>query len=597
MKKGLLALMVVAMVAMAVPAGALAPTIDPLPAVIIGSAGDTADSGGTTLHLFRYNNILDISATSRITWNNADLGFGPEQMHAYYMMESAISPIKASTSQRLVSQISAGEIALIQSDGTRPSAAKEITDDAGNGGVADFWFLSLVNNASGATDSYSATAAANGSSAAAYNFDPEVLTLVLVDGDFPTTALAQAETTIYTVADAEDGWSPAALEVLNLNFANNQNNWWYNPNLPGGAQTLAASSVGDLGLTMNGVASSNVVYGAWVSSTNGTAAQAVVDVDAAAQAGLVFRGTFTLAGSAATQDTTPGYRVMASSEGLTHLAGLAVFAVEGFFGPSQAGNTDAIVYWQTPTTLTEYGDAGALAGGIQTGVDFRDYILEFDLIDFVPADTGQIGLLNCLVELVAEPEVVSNVITWGSGNTAFDGDLQVSGWVNSASDGGLAGVTVGTANITANSITMTAGTSSFGYKAIGMFGTASALPAWTSDQLVRVQSQWATSVTNATPTWRMLTLPVNSTGATGAVTWFDVYDNIAIKPLYTPGTIAAAPAAGGSTLNSFIYTHTALAGGKLSPNIDCYNIGASNGWPSATATLTLSAYGYDVVAP
>jgi len=605
MKKGLLALMVVAMVAMAVPAGALAPTIDPLPGVILGSAGETADVGGETYHLFRYNNILDITASSKIHWNNEDLGFGDAQKHAYYMMESAASPIIASTASRFVTQVTAADIAAIQTAGTRPAPAKEITDAAGDGGVSDFFFLSLVNNPSAATNSYTATAADNGRPATAFAFDPEVLTLVVADGDFPTTAMAQAEMTVYTVAGEEDGFSPAAIEMYAANFANAQNNWWWNtfaPQVNGATVVLGQHPVNDGGLTIQGSASAgpaNIYYGAWVSSTDGAAAASVVDVDVASQTGLIFRATYTLSGSAATDAATPGYRLMASSEGLTHLAGMAVFAGEGYFGPSQAGNLHAMIFWQTPTTLNGFGDADIQAT-VQAPKDYRDYIMEFDMVDFVAADTGSIGLLNLLVEMVAEPDVASNLITWGSGATGFDGDLAVSGWnVGSSADTNplsYLGYTIGTATRTANSIVMGAGTSAAGYKAIGMFGSASALPAWTSNQLVRVQSTWATSVTNATPTWRMLTLPVNSSGLSGAITWFDAYDGSTIKTLYSPGTLATSPVAGGSTINSFIWTATALAGGKLSPNIDCYSVGAIGSWPNSTSNMTLSRFSYDVMA-
>lgn len=595
MKKGLLALMVVAMVAMAVPAGALAPTIETLPAVIIGDAGDTFDDGGTTLHLFRYNNILDISASNKITWNNADLGFGTGQMHAYYLMESAGSPIMASTSQRFVDQATPADIAAIQSDGTRPAAAAEITDDAGDGGASDFFYLSLVNNPSAATDSYTATAEANGRPAADYNFDPEVMTLALVDGDFPTTAVSTADMTIYTVAGEEDGFSPAAIEVVDIDFANNQNNWVFQTNAT--FQT-PGNSVGDLGLTIQGAgtaSTSNIYFGSWASSIAGAVAQPIIDVDEAAQAGMAFRGTFTLAGSAATAAASPGYRIMYSAEGFTHLGGIAIFALPdtGFIAPSQAGAIDIMVYWQPPFSLTEYGDAGVLAT-VQSGKDFRDYIINFDMVDFVAADTGAVGLQNMLVELISEPEVSSSMIAWGGGQTSFSGDLNVSGWTALSQD--PAGLGLGSATVGANSITLTAGSAATGYQAVGMFGTASALPTWSSDELVRVQSTLATSLTNGTPTLRLLVLPVDSGGAGTAVTWFDVYGGETAKTLYSPGTAPAAPASGGSTINSFCYTHTAPAGAKLSPFVDCYNVGAVGSWPSATATVTLSSYAFDVVA-
>lgn len=601
MKKGLLALMVVAMVAMAVPAGALAPTIETLPAVLIGSAGDTFDDGGTIMHLFRYNNILDISASNKITWNNADLGFGTGQMHAYYMMESAASPIMASTSQRFVDQVTAADLAAISVDGTRPAAAAEITDDAGNGGASDFFMLSLVNNPSAATDSYSATAEANGRPAADYDFTPEVMTLALVDGDFPTDAMSSATMTIYTVASEEDGFSPAAQVVADINFVDNQNNWVFQT--APGFQT-PAHSAGAIGLTIQGSGSASgsaIYFGSWASSTNGTSAQPVIDVNKALQTGMLFRGTFTLGGTAATDAATPGYRIMYSAEGFTHLGGMAVFAGTGFVGPSQAGAMDAMVYWQPPFSLTQYGDTDILTT-VQSGKDFRDYIINFDMADYVASDTGAIGLQNMLVELILEPEVTSSLITWGSGNTPFQGDLQVSGWL--ALDADPAGLGQGTGSVTANTVTLTAGNAALGYKAVGMFGTASGLPAWTSNQLVRVQSRLATSSTNATPTLRLLTLPVDSSGVGTAFTWFDVFDGDTAKTLYNPGTAAAAPVSGGSTVNSYLYTHTGVAGGKLSPNIDCYN--ASNGgvlvpstgqtWPNNTATLTLSQYGFAVVA-
>lgn len=605
MKKGLiLALTMVAMVALVLPASAIAPIIEPLPGVVIGDAGDTDGSGATIKHLFRYTNIMNIADSDKITWGNVDLGFGNDQKHAYYM-STPTGQIQASTAQRLVTEITAGDIAAMESTGARPAFEKEITDNGGNGGTPDFFWLSLANNMSAATNAYTATAAANGRLLSEYTtLAPAVVTLVLADGDFPTTAVAQADFDVYTVAGEEDGFSGGGVQVYAEGFSADANGWFWKFDNPGGGILSTPAGVWSGGaLTMQrGTNSSAIYYGTWASGLPGgvSGAEPVVPVTAADMTGSILRATFTMTSSAANAVDTPGFRLFYLSEAFTHLGGIS--AVSGAWvgssvlGPNSSAPKDIKVYWTPQFAFSEMGDSGKLAT-VTAGNDLRDYFINFDMIGYEGSDSGILGLSNVLVEKIARPDSGTALVKWGGSDNAFNGSLSTFGWNNSNQDAS-GGLGLGTANIGATSIVLNAiSANNAGYKAVGLFANASALPAWQSAKLIRMSTTIANSAADNAPTFRILTLAVKPTDGGGlAPTWVDAFGSDVARSVWTPSAgDNVAPPAGGAAVETYIYTHTAGAGadaGVLAPQIDCYATGLQSGWPAQSANLTISKVDY-----
>jgi len=105
MKKGMtIALLMVAMVALAASTSAMAPTINELPAVIIGDAGDVSGAGTTALHLLRYENVIDLSgAITR--YNNPT---STDYMSVFYAVSG--TTLKVSNTTAIIPAMSAGEI-------------------------------------------------------------------------------------------------------------------------------------------------------------------------------------------------------------------------------------------------------------------------------------------------------------------------------------------------------------------------------------------------------------------------------------------------------------------------------------------------------
>jgi len=597
MKKGLiLALTMVALVAMVLPVSAIAPIIEQLPSVIIGDNGDVSGSGASAQHLYRYTNIMNIATSAKVTWGNVDLGFGDAQKHAYYMSSDA--NVKAYTASAAVTQVSPADIAAIQTSGTKPATGREITG-------SNFFWLSLANNMSGATSVYTATPATNGLTAAQFtpSAAPAAFTLVLADGDFPTTAVAQSDFSVYTVAGSDDGFSGLAVQVYTAGFATGSDGWvWKNNTDP----TLNNANHGTTAGSLTASLASNTSkpsFGTWTTG-DGTNPKTMVPVVGAT--GNIFRGTFTISSTAANADNTPGYRVFYQSEAFTHLGGVSLNSMQSIvgqvFAPSTAGTKDVVVYWAPPFTLTEYSDTGKLAT-VQTGKDFRAYFLAFDLVGYEASDTGVLGLDNVNIEMIARPDASSSVISWGTGGTPFNSTLTTAGW--SANTSGLGvGIGAGTANVSlANTITMQATAATTGIVSVGPFANATSLPAWTSDQLIRTNVTMASSNVNAAPTFRVLTLAVTSAGAVRAFTWVDAFTGDTAKGLYAPAgnTAPAAPATAGSNIECYLYTHVSN-GGVLEPYVDCYTIGpvlhsgSGTSWPAETATLTMSKFQYELCA-
>jgi len=621
MKKGLiLALTMVAMVALVMPVLALAPLVEPLPNVIIGDNEAGQIDTGSGKHLFTYNNVMNIATSSKIQWRNAALGFGDAQKHAYYMCTPA-GGVQVSTPSRLVTEVTTGDVANIMTAGAAPAAAKQITSSAGTAQTSDFYFLSLATNMSGATSSYTATAAANGKTVAQLVTAPVDVTLVVVDGDYPTTAVGTAvgggpvdPFTVYTVVGGDDGFSGGATAIYTEPFATDQDGWFWKADVGGSIIALGAGTYANGGVTMAPAAGSGIHFGTWASGKPGgvTGAETVIDVSQATMASNILRGTFHLTSTSTNGANTLGFRLLYLSAAFNHLGGVThydsgVGADAALDAPTSSSPKDIKVYWAAPFQLAEWSDTGKLATA-QAGTDFRDYFINFDAVQVSASDSGSLTLDNVLIEMIAAPSGTP-ALAWGASPAhAFNDALSAFGW-NSGTGTGDAAFSLGTAVIGATNFTITAG-ANLSYKAVGPFanGTGVLDHQAQAQKLLINTARVATSNVDATPVYRIITLSTTSAGVGLAWIWGDVFDTgsaVTSKNFWGPsaGDAASAPTTGGVDVVSYVFTHSGQAGAKLGPQFDCYNLGPQTGalgngaWPSANATLTVSSFTMAIAAP
>ena len=318
-KKGLLlSVLVVAVVAIAVPAGARAPIVNPLPDIIIGDLGGDYHST-TGLHLLRYLNITNIGAEGWIKTQNS---MGTTNLSIYYASYSAIVDpdssvlIKASNTTAIIEPLTDVERQILTGSLLAPlGEAKKI-----NGG--GFAWLSLINTVTTSeplTDAYSATVLANG----------------MVSGDFPAGWDAPSTLTIYALERAWDGaatvpllstasslaWSVIGAydrqgstnPLADLDFSAGANGWVPGspgPSLPDYDVVGAFHNGSGLAFTAPGD-NTVAIYGLWQSGTGGTTVAPFIDADEVSVGeNSMIHLTATLGSDAATAAACPGYRIL-----------------------------------------------------------------------------------------------------------------------------------------------------------------------------------------------------------------------------------------------------------------------------------------------
>jgi hypothetical protein len=623
MKKGfLLSVLVVAVVAIAVPAGARAPIVNPLPDIIIGDVGDV--DAGTGKRLLRYLDIVNVGAEG---WIKTQNGMGTTNLSIYYASYSAIVDpdssvlIRASNTTAIIDPLTDVQRQILTGSLIPPPGeAKKI-----NGG--GFAWLSLINTAAAAgtlVDAYSATPVDDGLAPGDFPAgwdDPSTLTIYALerawDGAATVPLLSTASSLAWSVIGVDDRQGTTN-PLADLDFSGGTNGWVPGspaPSLPDYDVVGAFHNGRGLAFTAPGD-NTTAMYGLWQSGTGGTTVAPFISADEVTVGeDSMIHLTATLGSDAATAADCPGYRIHYAADAFQHSGGmLASTYVAG--GPSYAPATgvpfDAHLYWAVPYGLTQYRDGELLSdfGTVNPGfADARDYKLQWELVDQEAADAGDIWLSRVQVEALTAPMGNAPAIAWGGTNVPFNDALQ--GFQESLKQPVIDGVTWPRGKVVygpgGTFLDIGAGIGVTGYQEAAPRPTAFNVGLdWTADKLVRYRSTWAAATNvNSCPQLRILVIIWRGTGAANLL-WVDEFGgNGGVKFFMelagmTSQEAPAAPKATGSVLSTYYYTHggnipdplPAPQYSDMAPTVDVYNAGQYDGttWPNQTGLLRLSSF-------
>lgn len=632
MKKGFfVALLMVAVVAMGLPAGATAPTIADLPSIIIGDTGDVYGSGATTaMRLFRYLNVLNLSNPSVIEQHNStDLA----DLHVWMMANTTSEPaeIVASNETVFVANVTEAEYAtLTAASGTVP-AGKEITDSTGG-----FYWLSLMNKtisdattATAATGAYTATAQANGTAeglgwpaGSTGDANPVDMVLLAYDGPIDSvvtgTLVAEGDFTVFTIP-GDDATSGGRTPIITATFDGGDVEGWYcNPSaLSNGSDLLDGtqlidSTAGAIGWncgSATGVPGGGAYVGTWYLGDDGTAAKFLIPGDEETIGPdkiLCARATLTTDQTVAT--SVGGWRLIAISWLTVHWTGISVFSVAtadantaAIDVPLSGSPLEGQIYWAVPYELAGMGDGEAMETGdfsslINPPDDGRDYNLTFDVVDI--DDAGTLLMDAVAIESMARPADRTPQVQYGAGGIDF----------NDANDGYAAlgeaslvalGLTAGTGSVTASRITLTMGTMAD----LGGYYKASPSPVnitatgkfvEVANDLVRVSYNLTSPAPNICPNVRLQAhVFPDSQVAFDNTIWYDQIGPFDSKGIFAgPSNAVGVPRATGSDIDCYRYTHNTGGSRYLMFDLDAYAFAdyySGNGWPAATGSIYVNS--------
>jgi len=604
MKKGLvLTLVLMAMVALVIPAVAKAPIIQDLPNVIIGDSEDTF-TGSQTVYLMRYLNAFDFSNASVIQRQN---GYTDDKFHVFYSQPAAEVPqvaLSGPPGTNLVAKLSTTEANNLINGTLVPAANQEVV----RGGSGYFW-ASLVNSTinPAAKSAYDMTAQVDGTARAAYpanSADPGTATLTVyaVENDLPTTLVAVGSFTAVSLSNAADG-SAGPQPVYGADFEGNTDGWFAQFQGTGDARLVQATPVtsgtgiGFQGRSDRPTGTELAVWNTWFMSDDGTAAKFLLPGTQAIMSTDVYQLRAVISSTAGSPANSPGFRMFYVNGRFTHMGGKMVLTFgtgDDIQTPSStSGNVQTRVYWAPPFALSGMADGGGMSSF--GGEDVRAYTIMFDITDVEMADTGVVAMESIDVFQMLRPANATPVIGWGTGQ-AFGFNHAQRGWVAGT---GLPGTTfrLGSATIGANTIVLNPTNGTTGYIQVSPNLTLGALDTlsapWTTDVLTRISINVATSNLNATSNIRVLTSVYSGTYVPLSPSWFDMFQSVVIKGYYDASTLYGVPTTSGSDVDTYSYAGTAGTGataGRLVPAVDAYQSGLApgRGWPAENATFTIS---------
>lgn len=622
MRKGFLfILMVVALVALAVPVAARAPIIEELPSVIIGDAEDqlTAD---TAVRLMRFPDIFDMSSSSWIEWRN---GLADADKHVYYTTsDEATGPLYlASNLTAFVTPMTAAQVALLEG-GTEPGGGEITTDGT-------FFWVSLMNDAiaqeatTPPTNAYTEVTADNGTSIADYpagstgTASERTVTLYAIEVEsFPTTAGLHddASFVVTSVQDHADQRGAGVVELFSVTCDGGDQDWVHPP-YPEDDDVEPFDTVvtteGWLGIDCTGTPT-KLGYGFWQSSDaahSGVCPVPVVSADG--MTGRLYRARAVVHNETVSSGADcPQYRLRYSSMANSHQGGAWVITRAddtSVYAPTTGNPVDLLVYWELPLDLSECGDSEKLATlgtnatvAASTGqawdveTDGRAYWLQFDAID-APAqnDDGVVAIESLDVISLVAPATQTPTAEWGGSGTAFnaanDGFITTDVWGASMEDAVTFGFGYGYGNVTASNIELGAMASgnSTGYiyasTEPGNMTAATKVPC-DANKLVRTTIDLSSSAVNETGMWRILVYAKESTGAGNRVMYMEDWFMPTLTKSLTDALggptfmdAPAVPKAAGSIVSVYYFTHDGGPSGSfLHPHIDTFEKVASRPW-------------------
>ena len=587
MRKGILFFLLVAVVAMAVPAGARAPIIGELPAVVIGDNEDQL-AGDTSVRVMKFEDIFNLKTT--VTWQN---GLPDTNKHVYYTTSDVdATPLYlASDDVALIDPMSTVDAAALEAAGTTPTGG-EITKSDGS-----FFWLTLINDAinqaatTPATNAYDANATDNGVAIGSYpalstgeTDSLRTVTLYAVESETlpvdDASLVGKGDFTVYSMAYDDDRFAGREI-VYTIDFSPTDQ---YVPVSASPAWTGITDApskqvnptTGDLEVTC-ATGNTDIRYGGWQSSGDAFAPLPVIP--ATGMSGRILEMAAVVGNDDVTDaDDCPMFRLfyVAASGGHTGGAQFLTRAVDtGVLTPNTASGAKTFyVYWAVPLDLSEYGDGEGVStiGSIVTGkpemgggTDGRDYYIQFDVIDNPGSgdDSGTVYLSSITVSAVPEPVGAADTIIWptdiaftdaANGYIPLTGDPFGKGLSHAAVTAGgleLSGMAVGADPKTGYGYVLTDPAAM----------TAAGQMTADADRLVRMRIQAASADVNTQSFFRMVSWMKGTNGASGLFMTDQFGPNKAkswTASLGGPSVMdaPAVPKAAGSEVDTYHYTHT-----------------------------------------
>jgi hypothetical protein len=430
MKKGLiLALLMVAVLAITMPAGAVAPVIKPLPTIIIGNAND----GTSSETVLRYLDVLDL--TEKVNWKNVT--YTSDTYQAYWMPADADGiEMGVGNADGFVDALSTGQAAVLDA-GTMPPAAANITEGGsfflslmnlsatskaaglitphfGDAGV-ETWGLDF-NPSAGSDTGYNFNVADTRNSTMPVTQDtmsspPTMLTLyaAVTSGSTQIMVSDPKPLEIYSILGDDSAESSYIIELTGAEIAAQ---WKQVPATPGGSITGAGTFSGSgFTVAIGDNPGAGIIFGTWQFGTDGSAVTFPLGATLAdISADEIYAAHFTMHNdSAPTGDLSPGYRITFTNAAYTHYGGVEVNSNDAGNSPSTGGDATVSLFWSVPRDMTAMGETDWLAVPPSAAytligfTDFRQYGFNFDLFHTQLGDYGIFTMEEVLVEIISKP--------------------------------------------------------------------------------------------------------------------------------------------------------------------------------------------------
>jgi len=423
MKKGLiLALLMVAMVSLVIPAGAKAPIVNSLPDVIVGDADSTPTDGDYVV--LRFIGAFDLADTSWINWNNDDSYTTDLKKVFWTVAADPDTTIGVFTEAGYVDPVTAGQWTLLEA-GTPPAdpALNVIQQVTGDWKTA-VSFVDLEASPMVEADLFVDDAAVTTQTSGAYAYSStadysKVVTVKMaavmtsgtkVVGDFTGGSNKSWDTFTVTCTKTAADVATGVQNEFTHDLTGTGNEGWTYVAVPAAGVLVAPTQVDDatgIGYSTTAVATGMVAHSRWESAYDSVAGDEAV----------VYRMTATLASTAAASDNCPGFRLYFKNRAFTHVGGVYFrhssnplqFGDEEV-APFNGNNKDIKLYWAVPTEMTEHADGEVLEGVAFDGqwatpasrIEARGYQVEFDLIAD-GGDSGRITMPTVRVDSFARP--------------------------------------------------------------------------------------------------------------------------------------------------------------------------------------------------
>lgn len=423
MKKGLiLALLMVAMVSLVIPAGAKAPIVYSLPDVIVGDADSTPANGDYVV--LRFIDAFDLASSSIINWNNDDSYTTDLKKVFWTVSADPETTLGVFTEAGYVDAITAGEWTALEA-GTPPAdAALNVIQQVGGDWKTAVSFVDLDVSPMAEADLFVDDTAVTSLTSGAYAYSDtadysKVVTVKMaavmtsgtkVVGNFTGTgSQSWDEFTVTCTKTAEDLASGIQVVVdHDLTGTADKSNWTFiNTGMP--SYVSLPTSVSDttgIGFNIGTVAADKTGHARWDSAYDSVAGDEAV----------VYCMTATLASTAATSDDCPGFRLYFKNRASTHVGGVyfrhksnAIQFGGEELAPFASNPKEVKLLWAVPATMTEHADGEVLSKvdfdgnwNDTTNVEGRGYQMSFDLIGDA-GDAGRITMPAVLVTSFASP--------------------------------------------------------------------------------------------------------------------------------------------------------------------------------------------------